>query len=174
MWLVKWPNGIIIYICSLKLSIFFWKSTDGIEYKFITTHGKEDLQRTYSWSVWRIRRIKTNNDNGGCNFENIFTGPIINATTENKEEISEVSDSKNELAQTFCEDLTNRKRNEDKNGLNKYDESTNGIADQDDKTADRTSNTMTDIRDEIDYFDSDEEYLETCGLRFDEIDVPDE
>ena len=119
-------------------------------------------------------RIKTNNDNGGCNFENIFTGPIINATTENKEEISEVSDSKNELAQTFCEDLTNRKSNEDKNGLNMYDESTNGIADQDDKTADRTSNTMTDTRDEIDYFDNDEEYLETCGLRFDEIDVPDE
>ena len=42
-------------------------------------------------------RIKTNNDNGGCHFENIFTGPIINYTTENKEEISEVSDSKNEL-----------------------------------------------------------------------------
>ena len=41
---------------------------------------------------------------------------------------------------------------------------TNGIAGQDDKTDDRTSNTMTDAVDEVDYFDSDEEYLETHGL----------
>ena len=33
---------------------------------------------------------------------------------------------------------------------------------------------MTDAVDEVDYFDSDEEYLETHGLQFDEINSPDE
>ncbi|XP_022296749.2 uncharacterized protein LOC111106385 isoform X2 [Crassostrea virginica] len=120
------------------------------------------------------RRITTENDYGTYHFENILTGRDLNDATDNKVEISGVSVSKNDLAETFCEDLTKGKSKKENNGLSLQNESLRGIEDHDDKTTDGSSNTTVDTRDEVDYFDSDEEYLETHCVRFDEIDPLDQ
>ena len=116
---------------------------------------------------------ETNNDE--CNFGNVFTGPDPNDTIENKEDVSEVSISKIDLSQTICEvcEVLTQKSNEEFNGMSlKNENPTNDNEDHEDETANR--NVLEDTRDEVDYFDSDEEYLETYGVRFDEIDVLDE
>ena len=131
---------------------------------------RERIHGAYDESGW----IKTDIDNGEYHFENIFTGSSLNDTTENKEEISDVSDSKNDLSECNCEELTNMKSREKKVGRALKNESPNDHDEHDYRTTDRNPNTTVDTRDEVDYFDSDEECLETRGLGFDEIDVLDE
>ena len=108
--------------------------------------------------------IETDCDTGESNFQNIFTEPNLKSSTENKKDNSSVSILKTDTAEGFCEDLTKRQGNGGSKGNTSQNE------DEDDVQSSITVENL----DEIDYFDSDEEYLETCSFRFDEYNVLDE
>lgn len=166
--MTKWQNYLHVFVNKSSQDFFSEKVLMASGTKLSHLIEKKICRELIHGAYDESGRIKTDNDSDEYHFENIFTGPSLNDTTENKEEVSDVSDSKNDLSECNCEELTRKVGRALKN------ESPNDHEEHDDKTTDRNSNTAVDTRDEIDYFDSDEEYLETRGLGFDDIDTLDE
>lgn len=108
--------------------------------------------------------IETDCDTSESNFQNIFTEPNLKNSTKNKKDNSSVSVLKTDTAEGFCEDLTKMQGNEGSKGNTPQNEDEENVQ----------SSITVESLDEIDYFDSDEEHLETCSFRFDEYNVLDE